>query len=122
MVCVSLRRCHEEAEGNHRYLSWLRGLVLDYVQWGLDILRQKGHPDWNIEWFFREDLNEGVVIFNQKTIYIYCLEEQPDYPLLLHEITHVIVGRGDHDSEFAHQNMCLVGEYFGTIRGDCQVL
>ena len=81
------------------------------VDWGNKILELNGYKNWSIKLIFGKT-DDGVVIFETKSIILYWQKGQPNFGLILHEITHVIMGSGGHDSEFAHQYMRMVNKYF----------
>ena len=91
----------------------------DCIAWGGEILTARKLDGWTIQW--TPSLHtEGLALFDSKQLLIYWPDGQPDYPLMLHEIAHAVVGRGGHDSEFAHQYMYLVEEYFEPKGGQME--
>jgi len=80
------------------------------IQWGESILREHGLSDWTVTW--TPGGTEGIALFKTRNISIHWPEGNPDYALMLHEIAHAVCGRPGHDSEYAHQYMRLVREYF----------
>lgn len=82
----------------------------ELLAWAATILHAEGHGDWSIRHSLPGPI-EGITMFKTKEIIIHWPRVEPDYALMLHEIAHVCVGRGGHDSEFAHQYMRLVRTY-----------
>lgn len=84
------------------------------IAWGEQILRNNELSEWCIEW--TPGNIEGICIFKTRTIIIHWPHGKPDYPLMAHEIAHVITDARCqsriHDSHFAHEYMKLVRCYF----------
>jgi len=80
------------------------------IRWGESILREQGLSDWTVTW--TPGGAEGIALFKTRNISIHWPEGNPDYALMLHEIAHAVCGKPGHDSEYAHQYMQLVREYF----------
>jgi len=83
------------------------------LRWAESILQEKGLQEWKIDFSPNNKGfgDEGLCLQDSKRIIIHWQEGKPNYPLMLHEITHIITGSG-HDSIFAHEYMKLVSEYF----------
>lgn len=85
------------------------------VEWGRAILCDLDLSDWAIK-FTPGKSSDGIALQNVKEICISWVEGEPDYVLMLHEITHAQVGSG-HDSHFSHANMKLQRRYFKPVKG-----
>lgn len=86
--------------------------------WGASVLAQEQIEGWEIVW--DASTHEGIVLFKSKTIRIGWPKGEPDHALLLHEIAHVKVGCGGHDSVFAHVYMEMVRRYFLPLKGEAK--
>ncbi len=78
--------------------------------WASEVVAKEGMGDWAVEWHISCH-SEGLTLFDSKTIKLYWPKDKPMPALFLHEIAHAKLGKGGHDSEFAHQFMRLVSRW-----------
>ncbi len=80
-------------------------------EWTRMVLSDFGLTEWTVR--FRPGMhNEGIVLYDSKEIPITFDVQRPvDYALILHEIAHVLSGKGGHDSIFADKYTMLVRKY-----------
>ncbi len=84
------------------------------LAWGQKILIAEGLEDWLLQWRPSQH-SEGYTWAGQKKIELTWPEDSPWPALLLHEVTHAVIGvrglfdpKAPHDSLFAHAYMDVV--------------